>query len=242
MANPEIYYASDSTSYFDAAWRLWTGEEIKFVAKRRFLYPILLAFTPLLPGSVAVGVAVVQHILGLVIIVGVGWIIAQTTRFPNVWVPLGTCMVALWPRMLWYEHVMIAEVWLLAAFVAAVAIALPCGALKDKGRLFWFLIVLAAIVACKPHGRPLCVGNYGRGDHYSRQSLQVGVEKPGSNRFRRADYLYLRKRTARELAIAEFDSSLREDRRRAVLRISRHSPTLRQQRSRRPRKLRCEAV
>ena len=115
-------------------------------------------FMPLLPNNTAVDTAVVQHLLGLVIIVGIGWIVAQMTRFPYLWVPLVTCAAAIWPRMLWYEHEMIAEVWLLAAFVAAVAIAVPCGALKDQRRLFWFLVAEAAIVATKPHGKPLWIG------------------------------------------------------------------------------------
>ena len=157
-AIPEIYYGSDSNSYFEAAWKLWTQGDVTFNAKRRFLYPIVLIFIPLLPGSTAVGVAVVQHLLGLVIVVGIGWVVAQMTRRPTLWVPLVTCLAAVWPRMLWYEHEMIAEVWLLAAFVAAVAIALPCGSLKDPKRLFWFLIAAAAIVATKPHGRPLWLG------------------------------------------------------------------------------------
>jgi hypothetical protein len=155
---PEIYYGSDSNSYFEAAWRLWTEGDIKFNPKRRFLYPILLVFTPLLPGSVAVSVAVLQHILGLGIVVGIGWIVAQMTRYPNLWVPVATCLAAVWPRMLWFEHVMIAEVWLLSAFVLTVALAVPCGTLKDKDRLSWFLIAAAAIVACKPHGRPIWLG------------------------------------------------------------------------------------
>ena len=142
----------------NAAWRLWTHGDFTLNPKRRFLYPIVLIFMPLLPGSVAVGTAVVQHLLGLVIIIGIGWVVAQMTRFPNLWVPLVTCVAAVWPRMLWYEHEMIAEVWLLAAFVAAVALAVPCGSLKDPRRLFWFLIAAAAIVACKPHGRPLWLG------------------------------------------------------------------------------------
>jgi hypothetical protein len=103
-------------------------------------------------------VAVLQHLLGLVIVFGIGWIVAQLTRYPDLWVPPATCLAAIWPRMLWYEHEMIAEVWLLATFVGAVALALPCGALKNRERLFWFLLALAAIVACKPHGRAIWAG------------------------------------------------------------------------------------
>ncbi len=158
VAIPEVYYGADSNSYFDTARHLWTDGTFELKPKRRYFYPLLLTAAPLLPGSVAIGVAVVQHILGLLIIVGVGWIVAQLTRLPTIFVPIATCAVAIWPRMLWYEHEMIAEVWMLAAFVAAVAIALPCGALKDKNRLFWFLVMLATIAACKPHGRPLWLG------------------------------------------------------------------------------------
>ena len=158
FAMPEIYYGGDSNSYFEGAWKLWTQGDFFLNEKRRFLYPIVLMFMPLLPNNTAVDTAVVQHLLGLVIIVGIGWIVAQMTRFPYLWVPLVTCAAAIWPRMLWYEHEMIAEVWLLAAFVAAVAIAVPCGALKDQRRLFWFLVAEAAIVATKPHGKPLWIG------------------------------------------------------------------------------------
>ena len=158
VAIPEVYYGADSNSYFDTARELWANGKIELKPKRRYLYPIVLAFTPPLPGPTAVGVAVLQHILGLAIIVGIGWIVAQMTRYPNLWVPLATCLAAVWPRMLWYEHEMIAEVWLLAAFVAAVALAVPCGVLKDKQRLFWFLVALVAIVACKPHGRGIWAG------------------------------------------------------------------------------------
>ena len=158
IAIPEVFYGSDSNSYFETAEHLWTDGKIVLKPKRRYLYPVVLALTPLLPGSTAVGVAVLQHILGLLIIVGIGWIVAQMTRFHDLWVPLATCLVAVWPRMLWYEHEMVAEVWLLATFVAAVAFALPCGALKDKRRLFWFLVALVAIVACKPHGRGIWAG------------------------------------------------------------------------------------
>ena len=155
---PEVYYGSDSNTYFDAAWRFWHHGKLTFNVKTRFFYPIVLIFMPLLPGSTAVGTAVVQHLLGLVILVGIGWVVAQMTRLPNLWVPLVTCAAAVWPRTLWYEHEMIAEVWLLGAFVTAAALAVPCGSLKDPRRLFWFLIATAVIVACKPHGRPLWLG------------------------------------------------------------------------------------
>ena len=74
------------------ASKLLTDGDFDINPKRSFLYPSLLVFAPLLPGSVAVGVAVIQHILGLAIIVGIGWIVAQMTRLPVLWVPLRFCV------------------------------------------------------------------------------------------------------------------------------------------------------
>ena len=97
------------------ASKLLTDGDFDINPKRSFLYPSLLVFAPLLPGSVAVGVAVIQHILGLAIIVGIGWIVAQMTRLPVLWVPLATVVAAVWPRMLWQEHVMTAVVIMLTS-------------------------------------------------------------------------------------------------------------------------------
>jgi hypothetical protein len=158
LTTPEIFYGADSNSYFEAAVKLWTEGRVSFNAKRRYLYPAIMIVSPLLPGTPATSMTIVQHLLGLLTIVGVGWVVAQMTRFPTLFVPPATCLAAIWPRMIWYEHEMMAEAWLLAAFVGAVALALPCGVLKDKRRLFWFLLMLAAIVALKPHGRALWLG------------------------------------------------------------------------------------
>ncbi len=54
IAIPEVYYGADSNSYFEAASKLWTQGDFTLNAKRRFLYPIILIFMPLLPGSTAV--------------------------------------------------------------------------------------------------------------------------------------------------------------------------------------------
>jgi hypothetical protein len=64
---PEVYYQTDTYSYFMTASKLLTDGDFDINPKRSFLYPSLLVFAPLLPGSVAVGVAVIQHILGLAI-------------------------------------------------------------------------------------------------------------------------------------------------------------------------------
>ena len=152
---PEAYYGSDSNSYFQTTAKLWTEGDFELGSKRRWIYPLLLMPTPALPGGTLQIIAVAQHALGLATIFGIGWITMQLTQRPKIWVPLVTTLAAFWPRMLWHEHEVIAEALLLAMVVLAIALTLPAGSLLRRDRLFWFLIATTAIVAVKPHGRPI---------------------------------------------------------------------------------------
>ena len=155
---PEGYYGADSNSYFQTASTLWTEGKLEVSSKRRWIYPLLLIPAPLLPGSTAQVIAVAQHALGLATIIGIGWITLHLTWRPKLWVPLVTTLAALWPRMLWYEHEIIAEGLLLASIVLAAALAFPIGSLRRPQRLFWYLLAVGLIVAVKPHGKPLWLG------------------------------------------------------------------------------------
>jgi len=158
-ATPESYYGADSNSYFNTARAAWVDQGISFNPKRRFFYPLLLALTPPLPGSPAQAAAVIQHLIfGLGTVCAVGWITGNVTRFPSIWVPPVTIAAALWPRMFWHEHEMIAETMFLASFAVTTALAFPIQRLLQPQRLFYFLIGLATIVGTKPHGRPCWLG------------------------------------------------------------------------------------
>lgn len=186
LALPEAYYGTDSNSYFEATSRLWNDGTLDVKSKRRWIYPVLLMATPALPGRTLTVIAIVQHGLGLATIFGIGWITLHLTRRPQLWVPLVTTLAAVWPRMLWYEHEVIAESCLLAVVVLSVALALPAGSLRQRQRLFWFLLAATAIVAVKPHGRPLWIGLLGsaallagRPWRWDRKSLLAGVASIG---------------------------------------------------------------
>jgi hypothetical protein len=157
-AIPEAYYGPDTNSYLHTAWTLWEHGEIAITAKRRWIYPIALAIVPGLPGRTVAIVPVVHHLLGLATILAIGFVTAHVVRHPRLWVPVVTMLAAIWPRALWYEHEIIAEPLLLFLFAWTVALAFPLGALRDRQRLFWFLIGTALIVATKPAGKPLWIG------------------------------------------------------------------------------------
>lgn len=158
IALPEAYYGSDSNSYFQTTAELWTKHNFELKSKRRWIYPLILLPTPAMPGRTLQIIAVAQHALGLMTVFGIGWIVFHLTRRPQIWVPLVTTLAAFWPRMLWHEQEVIAETLLLFTVVLAVGLTLPEGSLRHKNRLFWFLIATTAIVAVKPHGRPIWLG------------------------------------------------------------------------------------
>lgn len=164
MNLPEGYYGPDSNSYFDTASAVWLQGQWDITRthvlgpKRRWVYPILLVAAPAVPGRTAITIAVIQHTVGLLTVLGIGWIVFHLTRRPRIWVPVVTIIAAVWPRMVWYEHEIIAESLLLSSIVLATALACPVERLRDPRRLFWFLLAAALIVAIKPHGRPIWLG------------------------------------------------------------------------------------
>lgn len=157
VAVPEGLFGPDSHSYFDTTTELWTKHRFDVDDKRRWLYPIMLTPTPLIPPSPAIVIPAVQHAIGLVTILGLGWIVGHLTRLRVLWVPLVTTLYAVWPRTLWYEHEIVAESVFLSSIVLMAALAFPVGSLKVPRRLCWFLLAAALVVAIKPHGRGIWV-------------------------------------------------------------------------------------
>lgn len=158
-AVPEVFYGTDSNSYFVTAHSVYLDHHFDLPPKRRYVYPVLLLGAPPIPFCNTVQiVAAVQHFAGLCIIFGIGWVTGHLVRRPMIWVPLITLFPACWPRMIYYEHEMICETLLIAAFVATVAVAVPRNGLATDRRLIWFCLLALLIVAVKPAGRPIWFG------------------------------------------------------------------------------------
>ncbi len=122
---PEAMLTADTNSYWDSVSRLWNDGKFDIPEKRRWLYPLLLMAAPPLPGNTPQAVALAQHALGLIAIVGVGWIAGQLTRWRMFVVPLTALLFAASPRGLAYEHQIIADSAMTNFFILAVAVALP---------------------------------------------------------------------------------------------------------------------
>jgi len=202
VAVPEAFNGSDTPSFTQASEHYWLKHKVHFDEKRRWLYPALLFPLPALPFSPARMVPLLQHALGLATIFGIGWITGNLTQSRKIWVPLVTIAAAVWPKMLELEHEVVAECVFLAAFVITAALALPLGSLKNKNRLFWFLVAAAAVAATKPHGRGIWFGGLVVAALVTRNPLQWGWKNYGavalgvlviltSGEARQADWLLL---------------------------------------------------
>ena len=155
---PEGYFGPDSNSYFSTAKRLWNENKWSVGEKRRWVYPVVLAALPPLPGTPSRIMPAVQHAAGLAALIGVGWIVGHVTRRRAIWIPIVTTLTAIWPLLLWYEQEIQAEALFASAYILAVAALFPITRLREGRRLMWFLLAAAFVVALKPHGRGLWIG------------------------------------------------------------------------------------
>jgi hypothetical protein len=152
---PVIFYGPDGNSYFHTVAELWMRGVLKIDEKRRWLYPLLLVPLPLSPFSPAVALAWVQHMLGLLAVIPLGWIVGHVTRFRSVWIPAVTTLYAVWPHSLWYEHELLAEPVFLVAFLTTTALAFPLRRLAGKNGIFLYLTGAAIVALLKSLGRPI---------------------------------------------------------------------------------------
>jgi hypothetical protein len=156
---PQGFFGADSSSYFDFSHDLFIDGDLEISPKRRWFYPIVLALlTPLPLLSSWHVVPLVQHGLGLVTVVGIGWITLRLSTWPRLTIPLVTLICAMWPRMLWYEHEFIAESFVLAAFVLTISLALVPGVFRSKRGLLLIFLSMILLAGFKAAGRFLWLG------------------------------------------------------------------------------------
>ena len=156
---PEGFFSGDSASYYEFSNQLFDHGVFELSEKRRWLYPIFLALLDALPFPAWYSVPLLQHLIGLITVVGIGWCSAQLTLHARCVVPVVTILAAIWPRMLWYEHEMKAESLLLAAFVFVIALLLTPGIARHRGGLILLMTAFALLAGMKGASRFLWAGS-----------------------------------------------------------------------------------
>ncbi len=153
---PYAYWGADSRSYFDFAYKLLGEHYISLIEKRRFLYPIFIAFVTLLPGPPLRWLPWLQHGFGLLTLVPLAYVMRKSFCFWKWWIVPVTVLYAGLPVVLWYEHELLGEtiffalvIWSFAGWVAWVQ-ASP----ERAGRLWWaFFVPFTLMLLTKPAGR-----------------------------------------------------------------------------------------
>lgn len=158
-AIPEGFFGADSNSYYELSHNLYAEGFVYLNEKRRWLYPIFLALVDGLPAPALSLVPAIQHFVGLLTVVGIGWCTAQLVDRPRMVVPVVTVLAAVWPRMLWYEHEFIAESFLLAAYVAVIALLLTPNIAQSRQGLIVLMAAFVLLAGMKGAGRFLWLGS-----------------------------------------------------------------------------------
>ena len=159
VAIPQGYFGADSASYYEFTSLFWNHDKLfDLNEKRRWLYPIFLFFTSVLPIPPWYSVPLIQHVLGLLSILGIGWSCAQVVSRPRIVVPFVALICSLWPRMIWYEHEFIAESLQLTSFILVIALLLTPSIVRSRNGLIALMIAFSLLAGMKGSSRFLWLG------------------------------------------------------------------------------------
>ena len=156
---PEGYFGDDSGSYYEFSRHLFDQGVVHLDEKRRWFYPLFLAFSDLFPLPGWYLVPLWQHVVGLLTLFGIGWSTAQLVARPRLIVPVVTTFAACWPRTIWYEHEFIAESFLLAAFVGVISLLLTPRVAKSHVGLILLMLAFVLLAGMKGSSRFLWLGS-----------------------------------------------------------------------------------
>ena len=158
-AIPQGYFGADSGSYYEFTSLFWNHNVLfDLNEKRRWFYPIFLFFTSVLPIPPWYSVPLIQHCLGLLSILGIGWSCAQVVNRPRLVVPFVGLICSLWPRTIWYEHEFIAESLQLTSFILVVALLLTPSIVRSRHGLVALMIAFSLLAGMKGSSRFIWLG------------------------------------------------------------------------------------
>lgn len=152
---PYAYFHDDAPDFLYTPDQLFREFELKLHSKKTFLSPILFTIPFFLPGPVLVTVPILQHLLGLGLVVLVGLLVRLWFRHWKWWIVPLTVLTAINPFFIWYEHTIMAESHFVFCTVL-VAVAGSLYALEQTRARFVFLCVALFLEAgARPEGKLL---------------------------------------------------------------------------------------
>lgn len=148
-----LFLRRDSVAYFQSGYALANGLGFDLPLRRTPLYPLFVAGVVWTLGEDLRGLAVAQHLLGLVTVAATYWL--GTAMFGRVAGALAGLMVALSAPLLIHEHYILAEPLFIPLLTLGL-LALVYAIRRDRGRLYVLGGVTLALAALsRPIGQAL---------------------------------------------------------------------------------------
>jgi len=154
---PNAFYHPDSYTVFETSRALVADGSFHIHPKKTALTPLLYiiphaAHIPVLPA-----IALVQHALGLLLIVFVGLLVAHSFHWWRLFIVPATTLVAVDPAILWYEHMCVPELLYILLVTAIALTGLLFYKQPGKITIVAFLICLFLTAAARPEGKLWCL-------------------------------------------------------------------------------------
>jgi hypothetical protein len=153
VAMPLGYWHPDSGDLLQTAAAFVADGSWVCHGKKTFLIPAIYAGWFWVTDWAAFWAVVVQHLLGLVCVAQVGWLVRAWFPRWRWWVVPATLFAALHPALVWYEHMLMTESWMVLA-VTTLAVAGTRFA-RDRSQLAFAGLAgaLAFIASTRPEGK-----------------------------------------------------------------------------------------
>ncbi len=153
--SPYAFFHDDASDFFVTPDRLINNGDWSVHAKKTFLVPAAFTVPFFLPGPVLITLPLLQHALGLLLVVVCGALCRLWFRWWKMFIVPLTVLLAVNPFFIWYEHTIMAE----TIFVFCTALLALAGTLyalaQTRGRLVFLCVALVLEAGARPEGKLL---------------------------------------------------------------------------------------
>lgn len=150
---PRAFYWPDSKDVLYTAKRWFENYAVSLHYKKTWLPPVVYTFGSFLPGGLLNWAAWIQHGLGLVSLLFVGGICRTWMKHWKWWIIPTTCLVAMNPSIIIWEHTIMQEPWFMPAILFT---AWQTGYFIQEPtwkRFRWLIIGVILCAATRPEGK-----------------------------------------------------------------------------------------
>jgi hypothetical protein len=152
---PYAFFHDDAPDFFSTPDYLFHQTQFRLHSKKTFLTPLVFTLPFALPVPAMVSIPVLQHLLGLALVVLIGVLCRLWFRHWKWFIVPLTTLTAANPFLLWYEHTIMAETQFIFCTVL-LALAGTLYALQQSWGRFIFLCVMLFLEAgARPEGKLL---------------------------------------------------------------------------------------